>query len=101
MREVLIDLELSLAESLLVRFELLRQISELRHETLVLDVDLPELGLRRSPLPNLDGPRDLRVLPDLCQRPPNNRLLDHLAAEVQVVLARLRRQVLKERLRQV
>lgn len=93
--EVLVDLELRVGEPLLVWFELLRELCELGDQGLV-DVGLPELRLAHRPLPYLDRTGYLRVLPHLRQGPLYHRLLDHLAAEVQVVSAGLRCELLNQ-----
>ena len=92
MSEVFINLKLSITQPILIRLKLLRQLLELRHH-LFINVSLLELSLPSSPLPDLNGPSNLCILPYFSQRPLYHCLLDHLAPEVEVVATGLRGEV--------
>jgi len=82
--EVFINLKLSITEPILIRLKLLWQLIELPHDRLI-NISLLELSLPSSPLPDLNGPCYLRILPYFSQRSLYHGLLDHLASEVEVV----------------
>lgn len=86
--KVLVDLELSIRQTIFIGLELLWKIRELSDQGLV-NVCLSELSLIHSPLSDLDGPSYLSVLSDLGNRPLYHSLLNHLASKIKVVLAGL------------
>lgn len=95
MSKVLINLKLSVRQSILIRFKLLRKFRELCNQRLI-NINFFELSLATRPLSNLDGPCDLRVFTDLSECPLNDSFLNHFASEVEIVPACLRSEILDQ-----
>lgn len=93
MCEVFINLELLNRETVLVWLKLLGKVRKLPH-VLVIQVVRSEIRLRRGSLSHLDGSIDLRVFSYLGESPLDDCLLDHFAAEIEVVLAGKVRQII-------